>query len=1026
MANSARSIPHPSRDEPRREQFIRRLRTAFWIVLVSSSILTVEDLRLHRQALPPLLALKALHIAVLAPLLWALRFPAGRAHPVLIGLLGVAITCAVAASTGALRQDVAATRLVLTVVALASAAVLPWGLWPQLAAAAMAALAIALNAYMVTGSLSGALEYLPAGLLVGFVVVLFIAYEFTSYRATLERRNHELRQYIDERRRAEEALRRSERHFRSLIEHASDVVTVLKPDGSVSYRSPSAQRILGYGPTELEGVNDFDMIHPDDRAALLELFTRGLAQPGATASAVYRYRAKDGSWRVFEGVGTNLLNDPAVAGVVVNSHDITERVQIEEELRNSQEYLKALFEYAPDAYYLNDLEGRLLDGNRAAEELIGYRREQMIGESLLSLKILPAEEFPKAIALQSKNIAGEPTGPDELNIIRADGSTVTVEVRTYPIHIHGQTRVLGIARDVTERKQAQEALQRSEARFRFLIENVSDLIAIADPSGGIQYVSPSHEWVLGYAPEELVGQSGLLLLHPDDVAAIAPAVAQGFSHPGEPLHFEYRARHKDGSWRYLEAVGKSLAGSPNVVMVSSRDVTERKQAEAALQQAKEAAEVANRAKSEFLANMSHEIRTPLNGIIGMTELALDTELSGEQREYLGLVKSSAGSLLTVINDVLDLSKIEAGRLDIDNVEFRLHDCIEDTIKALALRAQQKGLRIAWNIAAGVPAALTGDPGRLRQILVNLVGNAIKFTAQGEVVVQVDSPQSPACDAAQPLAELHFAVHDTGIGIPAQKQAAIFNAFEQADGSTARRYGGTGLGLTIAAKLVHLLGGRIWVDSEPGRGSTFHFTATFGLAQPNARPSPAALVGNHCAERSSTCGPAIEKPSPQPSPTSDAGAADKFRNRLRILLAEDNAVNQKLVVRLLEKRGHTVVVAGNGNEALAALEREPFDLVLMDVQMPEMDGFEATAEIRRREAATGNPRAHRVPIIAMTAHALKGDEERCLAAGMDAYVAKPIDSQSLLRTIARLTIERGTSALSSTGAADAQALEVSAA
>jgi PAS domain S-box-containing protein len=650
-------------------------------------------------------------------------------------------------------------------------------------------------------------------------------------------------------------------------------------------------------------------------------------------------------------------------------------------------------------------------------------------------------------------------------------------------------------------------LESSEQRYRQIVETAFDAFVGMDSNGLITDWNAQAGTIFGWTGSETIGKGFCQVIVPNHSHnAYKQSIRQIVTTPeGSAVNkrFEITALDRDGREFPIELTMSSIrTGNTDRLAAFVRDVSERKRGEEEREKAKEAAEAASRSKSEFLANMSHEIRTPLNGVIGMTDLVLDTELSAEQREYVETVKMSANSLLTVINDVLDFSKIEVGKIDLEAIDFNLRESMEVALKTLAFRADEKSLELLCEIAPDVPEIVRGDSTRLRQVVVNLVGNAIKVTAKGEVVLKVQVDADEGEDGI-----LHFTVADTGIGVSSEQQKLIFEPFTQADASTTRKYGGTGLGLAISRNLVAIMGGRIWVESEVGRGTRFHFTVrphvsermTAAIASPDVLRGVKALIvddnrtnrrilegmlkrwemtptsvesGEEALAELSVAQEAgapyaliltdmhmptmdglglieaiRQTPNLHASPimmlTSGGRRGDKERcqslgvascllkpirrsellsavlvalgesnsaaqsvriirqkcavqpSGLRILLAEDNRVNQRVAIRVLEKMGHSVLVANNGNEALSLLAAQPIDLVLMDIQMPEMDGLTATRTIREREKQTES----HVAIIAMTAHAMKGDRERCLEGGMDGYVSKPIDRKELEQAIA---------------------------
>jgi PAS domain S-box-containing protein len=817
------------------------------------------------------------------------------------------------------------------------------------------------------------------------------------------------------------------------------------------YISPVIKDLTGLAPqTFLGDAQQWQkIIHTEDLPTWQSALQR--LRSGQDSQAEYRIITSDGRIRWLRE-SVRVTRPPKgltwrLDGVL---SDITQRKEAEIGQKRAEDERDRFFTLSLDMLCIAGFDGYFKRLNPAFERILGYSLKELQARPFLDF--VHEDDREATQAAMARLLAGGAIVSFENRYRCKNGSYRWLLWTAAPFA--EQQLIYATARDFTERKAIEEALARERNLLRTLMDHLPDHIFVKDTASRFVTANIATLRSLGASSlEEVLGKTDFDFLH-REVAEQFFRDEQEVCRSGQPLlNREELLIDRAGQHRWLLTTKVPLRDSTGAVIGlvgMSHDISDRKKMEEQWRQAKETAEIANRAKSEFLTRMSHEIRTPMNGILGMTELALDTNLTTEQREYLQMVKSSADGLLTIINDILDFSKIEAGKLELVPAPFALRESLNDTLRPLAVRAQQKGLKLTWNIQPDVPERLIGDLGRLRQVLVNLVSNAIKFTSQGEVIVSIrmegpeirgqgsetDMPPSDLCPLVPGPCWLHFEVIDTGIGVPEDKQRVIFEPFEQVEGGENRRYSGTGLGLAIASQLVALMGGKLEVESpvsgvgsaprasgvgsaprasgvgsaprasevgsaprasEVGSapreraglrqrpelealtqprspGSRFHFSARFDLAQETGELASAPLAG----------------------PVSMSSSAVEERP-LRVLLAEDNIVNQRLAVRILEKHGHSVVVAYNGKEALDLLEREPFDLVLMDLEMPQMSGFETTAVIRARERETGR----HIPILALTAHAMKGDRERCLAAGMDGYIAKPIQARELYQAIAEL-------------------------
>ncbi len=906
-----------------------------------------------------------------------------------------------------------------------------------------------------------------------------------------------------------EALRRDGvTDLRDYLDEHPDAADVGASLIDVTDVNPAALELLGAeNRGQLVGRITPETITADTRASFVETFI-AIWEGRDRAVVEVDGRRLDGSPLRGALHWTAQLGPGGLAHTIVAITDLSEIETIRSQLKRTERRFEVLVRNVSDVIWTMDADGIIKDMSHSVRPALGRAADSFVG--LDAMELLHPDEVEKVLTAARGTGPGESTAPIEHRIRNGDGAWVDFETKATNLldDPHVGAWVL-TSREISERKRAERELRVSEEQYRLLAQNATDLISRADSTGTWIYVSPSSRTLLGYEPEELVGRRPIDVAHPDDVELLTEQMTRTLRHQGVQKS-THRLVKKDGGFVWVESNARAIrapeTGDVVEVQVASRDVTDRRRAEIELREAKEAAESATDAKSQFLANMSHEIRTPMNAILGMTELALGTQLTAEQHEYLETTRRSVDALITLVNDILDLSKIEAGRMELEAIPFSLRDTIGDTVRTLAVRAAERGLDLTESIADDVPDAVIGDPGRLRQVLFNLVGNAIKFTHVGRVTVSASIDSVVEGDAA---AVLHFSVEDTGIGIAPDRQEHIFEAFAQADGSTTRKHGGTGLGLAITSQIVELMGGRIWVESALGMGSTFHFTAHLGLllgaereyapaegaegellvaivsddpaarrnlaavlrtaqaiplafvdsasltsaVESDASAVPSAIIVATDADLEATCRDILSAVSTQRVPlivapaTGERGDAARFRAlgvrgylprpvtpaelgdtiraaaalpaetvgseivtrhwlrerrpELNVLVADDSPTNRMLALRLLEKRGHHAMAVDNGVEAVAAVAKHDFDVVLMDLQMPELDGLGATKVIRESE----EPGDGRLPIVALTAHALESDRRRSFEAGMDAYLSKPFAADELYATIEQLAAGR---------------------
>lgn len=758
-----------------------------------------------------------------------------------------------------------------------------------------------------------------------------------------------------------------------------DGVITTDVDGNVTFMNQTAEELTGWTMLEAKGRH-FDTIFKitNRKRDIVSSLFKGVMAVGSKVGLENSTMliSRNGCEYYISASNSPIRNkDANIIGLITVFRDITRIKNIENNIENEQLRLKSIFNTAPvstliidenlvikyaNNSFLNTFKKRFED---AVEQRIGNildcagSKNQEGGCGLgISCDACQLQEALQSVFLFDRNMEGVLF--KKISIINNHEEIHWFKISAVPISLDGIRHAIVVIVDVTDHIRLEENL----GKYQLLSENANDIILFADVNGTIIEVNDAAVRAYGYTREELSHKSIFYLINPDPRS---PVGVQPHQAADKGIYYEAVAFRKDGSTFNAEV---SMQGTENgdskILMAVVRDVTERKRINEELKRAKEAAEAANKAKSEFLANMSHEIRTPLNGMLGMIDLTLMTDMTPEQKDNLVIAKESAAALLNLINDILDFSKIEAGKLSIEKIDFNILELLEQTIKPHLIKAKNKKISLTYDFDNNIPRIANGDPYRLKQVMDNLIGNAVKFTDLGQVNVFI---KLLSYEGSQ--MKLEFGISDTGIGISEEDVGRLFRSFTQVDSSYTRKHGGTGLGLAISRQLVEMMNGSIWAESEKGKGSTFYFTVKLEIGNKNIKPEAKA-----------------------------ASEISKTERPLKILLVEDDIVNQLVVTRMIEETNHKVIVANNGVEALDVLNNETIDVVLMDIQMPEMDGIEATRLIRKKEKASGG----HIPIIAITAYALHGDREKFISLGMDDYIAKPIQISSFLSVLEKTT------------------------